>query len=516
MRPIDFYTPVQYFSEFLQSLQQKGKSLPENEKTIYFPEAVYYNKMYNVWIGSVFLDTDKLLDNVRHVHFIGIGGSGMCPLAEILRAEGFELSGSDVNESDTLERIKGYGIKVSMEHKAENIEGAQLVVYTAAVKKDNPELVVAKEKGIPAIERSVMLGAVTRRYNRSIAVAGTHGKTTTTAMLSQVLIGSGFDPSAIIGGKLPYIGGNSYVGQSDIIVCEACEYVDTFLQLTPAISVILNIDADHLDYFKNLDNIKKSFRQFAKQTSRLLVINGDDQNSLDAVKGVDLDRLLYGFGEHNDYRAANLTVSHGAVQRFDVIYRGETLTHVTLNVPGRHNVLNALAAFAVAHYLGDSPKLIAENLEKFTGVHRRFEILGKPCGITVADDFAHHPTELTATLTAAMDMGFKRVWAVFQPHTYSRTAMLLDDFAKALSIPDKVVLSEILAVREENTYGIYTKDLADKIPGSVWFNTFEEITGYICDNARPGDLVLTLGGGNVYMCANMILKALNAREYHGQ
>lgn len=462
------------------------------------------------------MDTDKILDDVKHVHFIGIGGSGMCPLAEILRAEGFELSGSDVNDSDTLDRIKGYGIKVSMEHKAENIEGAELVVYTAAVKKDNPELLAAREKGIPAVERSVMLGAVTRRYNRSIAISGTHGKTTTTAMLSQVLIGSGFDPSAIIGGKLPYIGGNSYVGQSDIIVCEACEYVDTFLQLTPAISVILNIDADHLDYFKNLENIKKSFHKFSMQTSRLLVVNGDDQNSREAVADVPVEKIFFGFGADNDYRADNLQVSHGAVQRFDLLYKGEKLTEITLNVPGRHNVLNALAAASVAHFLGDSPKLIAENLQKFTGVHRRFEILGKPCGITVADDFAHHPTELTATLTAAMGMGFRRVWAVFQPHTYSRTAMLLDDFAKALSIADNVVLSEILAVREENTYGIYTKDLADKIPGSVWFDTFEEITSYISDHAGPGDLVLTLGGGNVYMCANMILKALNAKEFHAQ
>lgn len=462
------------------------------------------------------MDTDKILDDVKHVHFIGIGGSGMCPLAEILRAEGFELSGSDVNESDTLDRIKGYGIKVSMEHKAENIEGAELVVYTAAVKKDNPELLAAKEKGIPAVERSVMLGAVTRRYNRSIAISGTHGKTTTTAMLSQVLIGSGFDPSAIIGGKLPYIGGNSYVGQSDIIVCEACEYVDTFLQLTPAVSVILNIDADHLDYFKNLDNIKKSFNKFSKQTSRLLVVNGDDQNSREAVEDVALEKIFFGFQAGNDYRAVNLRVSHGAVQQFDLLYKGEKLTEITLNVPGKHNVLNALAAASVAHFLGDSPAQIAENLQKFTGVHRRFEILGKPCGITVADDFAHHPTELTATLTAAMEMGFGRVWAVFQPHTYSRTAMLLDDFAKALSIADNVVLSEILAVREENTYGVYTKDLADKIPGSVWFNTFEEITGYISENAAPGDLVLTLGGGNVYMCANMILKALNAKEFHAQ
>ena len=195
------------------------------------------------------MNNDHLLDNIKHIHFIGIGGSGMCPLAEILHSEGFELSGSDANEGETLDRIRSYGIPVHMGHRAENIDGAELIVYTAAVKPDNPELVAAKEKGILAIERSVMLGIVTRRYNRSIAVAGTHGKTTTTAMLSQTLIGSGFDPSAIIGGKLPFIGGNSYVGQSDIIVCEACEYVDTFLELNPYISVILNIDADHLDYF---------------------------------------------------------------------------------------------------------------------------------------------------------------------------------------------------------------------------------------------------------------------------
>ena len=227
----------------------------------------------------------------------------MCPLAEILHHEGYELSGSDMNEGETLDRIKGYGIPVFMGHAAENIKGAELVVYSAAVKETNPERQAAKELGIPCIERSVMLGIVTRRYRRSIAVSGTHGKTTTTAMLSQVLIGSGFDPSAIIGGKLPFIGGNSYVGHSDIIVCEACEYVDTFLQLNPFISIILNIDADHLDYFKNLDNIKKSFNKFAHQTTGLLVINGDDENTLDAVKDVEIEKITYGFGENCDYRA---------------------------------------------------------------------------------------------------------------------------------------------------------------------------------------------------------------------
>ena len=458
------------------------------------------------------MNYDHLLDNIKRIHFIGIGGSGMCPLAEILHSEGFELTGSDMNEGDTLERIKSYGIKVYMGHRAENIEGAELVVYTAAVKKDNPELVAASEQGIPAIERSIMLGIVTRRYNRSIAVSGTHGKTTTTAMLSQLLIGSGFDPSAIIGGKLPFIGGNSYVGQSDIIVCEACEYVDTFLELTPWMSIILNVDADHLDYFKTLDNIIRSFNKFAHLTTGMLVINGDDENVLEAVEGIDLPMISFGFRKTNDYYAVNLRNAKNAYKTFDLMHKGEKLCEIELKVPGRHNIYNALAAASAAHHLGASPEQISENLGKFTGVHRRFEVLGSPRDITVADDFAHHPTELTATLSAAMEMGFDNVWAVFQPHTFSRTAMLLDDFAKALSIPDHAIISEILPVRETNTYNIYNTDLGAKVEGSVCIDTFEDITKYIEEHAKPGDLVLTLGGGNVYMCANMILKALAEEE----
>lgn len=458
------------------------------------------------------MNKDHLLDNIKRIHFIGIGGSGMCPLAEILHSEGYELTGSDANEGETLDRIRSYGIPVFMGHKAENIEGAELIVYTAAVKKDNPELVAAQKKNIPAIERSVMLGIVTRRYNRSIAIAGTHGKTSTTAMLSQLLIGAGFDPSAIIGGKLPFIGGNSYVGQSDIIVCEACEYVDTFLELNPFISIILNIDADHLDYFKNLDNIKKSFKQFSEQTTGLLVINGDDANTLDAVKDVDIEKITFGFGENCDYRAVNVSADKGVHEQYDLLFRGEKLTSVKLIVPGKHNVYNSLAAAATAHYLGATANEIAENLHKFGGVHRRFEILGTPDDITVADDFAHHPTELTATLNAAMNMGFNKVWAVFQPHTFSRTAMLLDDFAEALKIPDVAIISEILPVRETNTYNIYSRDLGAKVPGSVCLDTFEEITDYVCKNAKEGDLILTMGGGNVYMCANMIYKQLKFME----
>lgn len=454
---------------------------------------------------------DHLLDNKKRIHFIGIGGSGMCPLAEILMSEGFEIQGSDMNEGETLDKIKGYGIPVFMGHKAENIEGAELVVYSAAVKEDNPERKAAVEKGIPCIERSIMLGIVSRRYNRSIAISGTHGKTSTTGMLTQVLIEAGFDPSAIIGGKLPFIGGNSYVGHSDILVCEACEYVDTFLELTPFVSVILNIDADHLDYFKNLDNIKKSFNQFAKQTTGALVLNGDDKNTMDAIKDVNIVKITYGFDSTNDYYAANISADKGVHESFDLMKRGEKLCTIKLMVPGQHNIYNALATAATAHYLGANAKEIAEGLSKFGGVHRRFEILGNPGGITVADDFAHHPTELKATLNAAMKMGFNKVWAVFQPHTFSRTAMLLDDFAEALRIPHEAIISEILPVRETNTYNIYSKDLGAKVPGSKCIDTFEDITEYVTSNAQPGDLILTMGGGNVYMCANMILEKLKAK-----
>lgn len=458
---------------------------------------------------------DDILDKISRVHFVGIGGSGMCPMAEILHHEGFALSGSDTAESDTLERIRALGIPVFMGHRAENIAGAQLVVYTAAVKQDNPELVAARQQNIPLMERSEMLGVLSRRYKNTVAVSGTHGKTTTTAMLTQILVGCGADPTAIIGGKLPYIGGNGRVGHTETMVCEACEYVDTFLHLTPAVSIILNVDADHLDYFGDLEHIIASFHQFASQTTKALIINGDDANTRKAVQSISLPVITFGLDESNDYYAANIAPAAGVREHFTLMHRGHALCDIALSVPGRHNIYNALAAAATAHYLGMEPGGIAQSLHQFTGVHRRFEVLGEYGGITVADDFAHHPTELTATLQAAMAMGFHQVWAVFQPHTFSRTYLLLNDFAKALSIPDHAVLSEILPVRETNTYNIYAKDLADKIPGCVWFSTFDEIADYVVSKAQPGDLLLTLGGGDVYKCAHLIvdkLKSLHPNE----
>lgn len=457
------------------------------------------------------MDNSDILSKVKKIHFVGIGGSGMCPIAEILLHKGYELTGSDTNESDTLARIRSYGIPVYMGQKAENVEGAELVVYTAAVKQDNPELVAAREKGIPAVERSVMLGMVTRRFPNTIAVAGTHGKTTTTGMITQVLLEAGKDPSAIIGGKLPLIGGNGRVGKSETIVCEACEYVDTFLQLNPAISVILNIDNDHLDYFGTVENTIRSFHKFCEQTTGTIVVNGDDANALKAVEGIENARIVtYGMKGNNDYSAADMQDTLRAREKFSVMKSGEKMAEITLSVPGKHNIYNALAAFAVAESLGVDSDSIAKSLHAFTGVHRRFEMLGEFGGVTVADDFAHHPTEVAATLTAAKEMGFQRVWAVFQPHTYSRTYLLLDDFVKALKIADRAVLSEILAVRETNTYNIYAKDLAEKIPGCVWFKTFDEIADYMVQNAEDGDLVLTLGGGDVYKCANLIVKKYKA------
>lgn len=455
---------------------------------------------------------DNILDSVKKLHFVGIGGSGMCPMAELLMNWGYEISGSDQNESDTLDRVKGWGIPVYMGHRAENIGDAQAVVYTAACKADNPELVAAREKGVPTLERSVVLGMLTEKYPQLIAVSGTHGKTTTTSMLTQIFIEAGADPSAIIGGKLPLINSNCRVGRSDTMICEACEYVDTFLQLHPAVSLILNIEPDHLDYFKTLDNIVKSFRQFAQQTDRLLVVNASNPSAMEAVAGLDREIVTFGLDSGCDYYPADLSEEPTACEDFTLICRGKSLGRVNLAVPGKHNMLNALAAAAAAHSLGIEAGAICAALEHFGGVHRRFEILGQFDGVTVADDFAHHPTELTAVLSSAIRMGHRQVWAVFQPHTYSRTYTFLEDFAKALAIPDHLVMTEILAVREENTYNIHTSDLAAKVPGSIWFQSFEEISEYVMDNAQPGDLILTLGGGDIYKCANLIVERYQSRQ----
>ena len=453
-------------------------------------------------------EIDKLLNEKKRIHFIGIGGSGMCPLAEILHTWGYEISGSDNNPGDNIDKLRGLGMKVILGQKAENIEGAEIIVYTAAILKDNPELVAALASGIPCFERAALFGAISRMYSDCIAVCGTHGKTTVTAMLTQVLVMAEKDPSAVIGGRLPLIDSHGIAGKSDTLVCEACEFNNHYHELDPNVAIILNVDEDHLEFFKNLDNIIASFNKFANMTTDTVIYNGDDANTVKALEGVD--KKLISFGRYNecDYSPANITYNRGAFAEFDVIHKGEKIAHLKLNIPGEHNILNSLAAFAAAKNAGCSDEECEKGISSFGGAGRRFEVLGEFDGITIADDYAHHPGELEVTLNAVMKMGYNTVWAVFQPFTFSRTKLLFDDFVRVLQIPDKCVMTEIMGSREVNTYGIYTKDLAEKIPGSVWFNTFEEIADYVLANAKKGDIIITLGCGDIYKCAKIMVQKL--------
>ena len=460
-------------------------------------------------------EIDKQLLQVKRIHFIGIGGSGMCPLAEILHQKGYILSGSDNNETDTLARIKALGIPVVLGQKAENIKGAEMIIYTAALLPDNPELVAAKASGIPTYERSKLLGAITRLYSNSICISGTHGKTTACSMLTQVLIEASFDPSAVIGGKLPLTGTNGMVGNSEHMVCEACEFVNTFLDLSPDIAVVLNVDEDHLDFFKTFDNLKKSFTDFVSLATRMIIYNGDDSNTVEtvlpAIKSLGKKYVTFGLDENNDYRAINIEMKN-EYGSFDLICRNNNLGRISLSVPGKHNVYNALAVIASAMESGVTFEQCRNGISAFTGAGRRFEKLAEIDGITIVDDYAHHPKELEVTLNAAMNMGYKNVYAVFQPFTYSRTSLLFDEFVRVLNIPNQCIMTEIMGSREVNTYGIYTSHLSEKIPGSVWFNTFEEVAQYAVDHAKSGDLIITLGCGDIYKAAKIMIKKLEERR----
>lgn len=449
-----------------------------------------------------FRQEDKIITAVKRIHMIGIGGSGMCPLAEILHSKGYILTGSDNNESDPLKRIKALGIKVFMGHSAENIEGAELLVYSAAISQDNPELVAAREAGIPTMERSHLLGALTRKFDNVIGVCGTHGKTTVTSMITQILLLNKMEPTAVIGGRLPMLNSNGIAGNSETMVCEACEFVDTFLQMSPDISVLLNIDNDHLDYFKTMDNLVLSFHKFLKMSSKAY-INGDDKLCLKAAEGISAKKVTFGFESSNDYYPENI-VSGKFGFCFDAMHKGEKLVRIELHAPGYHNVLNSLAAVAVCFEQGVEANGIKEALEKFTGAGRRFEFLGEYAGFTLADDYAHHPTEIKATLNAAKELSYKRVIAVFQPFTFSRTALLKDEFVEALSVADKVILTPIMGSREVNTYGISSEQLAEKLPDAIVVDGFSNIADKILEIASEGDIVITMGGGDIYKAAHIV------------
>lgn len=450
---------------------------------------------------------NTLLDGKKHLHFIGIGGSGMYPIVQILHAAGYEITGSDVNPGDIINYERAMGIKVSIPHAAENVHGADLIVYSAAIMPGNPEMDEADRLGIPKVERSIMLGYVTSLYEKSVCISGTHGKTSTSAMTTQVLLMAGKDPAAVIGGKLPYINGYGRSGKDDTIVVESCEYHNTFLELTPYYAVLLNIDNDHLEFFGDMEHLKAAFYKFCQSANGAVIYNGDDSNSRDALKGIDKPCITFGLLESCDFRAVHVEHSKPGFFQFDVLHKDDAPVHVCLGVPGRHQVYNALACYAACYLLGCSGDEISKGISAFGGAGRRFEILGHINDITIADDYAHHPTELEATLKAAKELGFHQVWAVFQPFTYSRTKMLLDDFARVLSIADHVVMTEIMGSRETNdSYQIYTKDLSAKIPGSVWFNTFKEVVDYTISHAQPHDLIITLGCGDIYKAAKLMLK----------
>ena len=446
------------------------------------------------------------------VHFIGIGGISMSGLAEILLEEGFQISGSDSKESPLTDALEKRGAKIYYGQRASNIgDSVQAVVYTAAIHPDNPEFACAKEKGLPMLTRAELLGQIMRNYRTSIAVAGTHGKTTTTSMLSHILLKGECDPTISVGGILPAIGGNIRVGNSEVFLTEACEYTNSFLSFFPTIGIILNIDADHLDFFKDIEDIRRSFRKFAQLLpgDGTLIINADTPEYLSVIEDLPCRVITYSLTGSADYTASDITYDQYGHASFTVNYQGAPLGVCSLKVPGIHNVSNALASIAAGRVLDLPWEVIARGLESFTGTDRRFQYKGTVAGVTIIDDYAHHPTEIRATLHAARNYPHKKIWCVFQPHTYTRTKALMPEFAAALSLADHVVLADIYAARETDTLGISSEDLQKDIAAlgtpCEYFPTFDEIENFLLENCTQGDLLITMGAGDVVNIGEQLL-----------
>ncbi len=440
-------------------------------------------------------------------HLIGIGGVSMSPLAEVLSDAGLIITGSDIAESERTSHLREKGVEIFIGHDAGNItDKIDFVVRTAAAHNDNPEVVRAHELGIPVFERTQAWGAIMREYKNALCISGTHGKTTTTSMCTHILMAAEKDPTVMIGGTLPLLKAGHRVGTGDTIVMESCEYYNSFLSFYPTVAVILNIEEDHLDFFSGIDEIKHSFREFAGHVPEngYVVVNHDDENTMDAVKGLDRNIVTFGLTSKADVYAKNI-IRIGSLTKFDIMYKGKFFETVSIHVPGVHNLKNALAAAASCICLGIKPTAIKYGLAGFFGAGRRFEFKGKFNGADVYDDYAHHPGELKALLDAVEALGYKRTIVVFQPHTYTRTMALFPDFVRQLRRPDVVYLAEIFAAREKNILGISSADLAEKIDGAKFFRTFEEIENDLRKNAQPGDLILTVGAGNVYKIGEHLL-----------
>ena len=441
----------------------------------------------------------------KRTHLVGIGGVSMCPLAEVLAGKGLLVQGSDMTESDSVKHLRSKGISVAIGHNAENLGDCDFVIRTAAVHDGNPEIAGAIARGIPVYERAQAWGTLMRKYPNALCVSGTHGKTTTTSMITTALELAGRDPSAVIGGKLPLINGYGKAGKGDDIVIESCEFAETFLKLTPYLSVVLNIDNDHLDYYGSMGELKFAFKRFALMTKFMIFANADDKNTMDVMYTLDRRVRTFGIQNDGDYQALNVNEYKPGFFEFDLKEWNKVTGHIRLAVPGYHNIYNALAMCAVCRFVGLTVEQCADAALNFKGAGRRFEVYGECNGALVVDDYAHHPTELRATLTTAKEMGYKRLIAVHQPFTYSRTKLLFNDFVDVLKIPDITVLTPIMGSREPNDPTITSAKLAAQIPGSVLVNSLEEAAEWVKQNAREGDLVITLGCGDIYKASKMMV-----------
>lgn len=455
---------------------------------------------------------NTLLDK-KKLHFIGIGGISMSGLAEIIYNKGYQVTGSDRKHSITTDHLEQLGISIYYGHDANNIEeDVDLIVYTAAIHEDNPEIQAAKARGIELMTRSVFLGLLMHHFDYPICVSGTHGKTTTTSMLSHALLSADLDPTISVGGILKGINGNIRIGHSKYFVTEACEYCDSFLDFFPRVGIILNIEEDHLDYFKDIHQIRDSFQKFSKKIPQdgFLAINGeiDDLDSFLAPLSCQVE--TFGFSEKDNWTAKNITFNEKACASFDVYYNGQFMKHLTLHVTGKHNVLNALSVCSVCHHLGLDLEALNQGLKDFNGADQRFEIKGNVNGVTLVDDYAHHPTEISATLDVASQYPHNNLYVVFQPHTYTRTRAFLDDFAKALTKGENVIITDIYAAREKDPGDISAKDIVIKMQDlgkeALYMSDFNEIASYLKEHASSGDVIITMGAGNVNQIASLLLE----------